>query len=433
MTIAVEAEPLAVPPRVVVDVAAPAGSVMQSLAVYRTDSGSRTLLRSQPSAGFDSRTIHDYEAPYGVPLLYSWETVYSDPSLYETVFSEPWASLAAWSGDTDIASVSGGKVTLTPYMGGQSISRSAVGPWGRVTFDSIAGGRAGGMIIDVLFVGDRFVSLGVMSDGKLRVSNRTASITTPINAAQPFTLTQTDSTILLQGTGGTASIAHTPSPIISISISNSTDALPAVVGAITVENSGAPASLSEIAAPVTLNSADAWLVHPASPVLSVSLSNTDPWRAGIRTIEPVTRRSTATTHEILGSSAPVVTTSGPRQSDTTGMVIYTATTDERRALDGLLEDQTPILIQVPPSWDLGFARGFYAVGDVVTQRFLTKAGLPQRDHRLPLTRVESPAVLVQNPGWSWAALAAEFPSWASVAEAFASWADLASNIRKPGF
>lgn len=121
MTITVTPQPLNAPPRSLIQVAVPAGGIMQSVAIYRTDGGVRALIRQQPTAGFDSRSAFDYEAPFGVPLTYDWTTTYVDPSQIPQVWTEAWANLTAWTTVGASWSVSGGKLVWT---GSDSLSAS---------------------------------------------------------------------------------------------------------------------------------------------------------------------------------------------------------------------------------------------------------------------------------------------------------------------
>ena len=100
---------------------------------------------------------------------------------------------------------------------------------------------------------------------------------------------------------------------------------------------------------------------------------------------------------------------------------------------GLVGVDLPLLIRTLPSWLLDFSDGFYQVGDVTVARVVQMYGQPARVHTLPLVAVASPDVDVEQVGWSWAALAAEFPTWDSILAAFASWADVLTNTRRPGF
>ena len=202
------------------------------------------------------------------------------------------------------------------------------------------------------------------------------------------------------------------------------------IGQITTSTYGGLADLTESSDPVTLSPADAWIVHPGRPGVSFPIGKDNPESlAGFSTIGAVENPSNSTLHDVLGSDLPVVTTSGPRYSDRLPVSITTPTRETELALFETLKDQTPLLFRVPPSWGIDFTDGFYSVGDVQRERF-AQMPLTLRSFTLPLVAVDSPDVSVQNAGWSWAALAAEFATWSDVAGAFATWADVATNTRQ---
>lgn len=199
---------------------------------------------------------------------------------------------------------------------------------------------------------------------------------------------------------------------------------------ITLTDYGTPSTITETSASVTLSPADAWLVSVATPALSFPLTGTNPFIAGIDSIGSVVNKTYATTHQILGSDLPVTTTSGPRGADETDLGIYTATSAERVALRALLKPDIPLLIQIPPDWQYEFECGFYAVGDVEEARQSDPRHITHmRRFKLPLTKVQSPVVAVENSGWSYAALAQEISNYTTVLSTFATYADLASNTR----
>lgn len=199
---------------------------------------------------------------------------------------------------------------------------------------------------------------------------------------------------------------------------------------ITLTDYGTPSTIAETSDPVTLSPADAWLVSVATPALSFALTGTNPFKAGIDYIGTVTNETHSTLHRILGSDLPITTTTGPRGADETEMGVYTATNAERIALRALLKPDIPLLIQIPPDWEYDFECGFYSVGDVDEDRQADpRHKAHMRRFKLPLTRVQSPVVAVENSGWSYAAVAQEFASYTALLSKFATYADLASNTR----
>ena len=715
MTINVTPEPLFAPPRNTVALSVPSGAIMDSVSVWRSLAGVRTPLRAQPAAGFTSRTVYDYEPPYGVPVTYGWSSEYIDSSVVTQLWTELWASLAAWTTSGASWSVSGGKLVWT---GGDSVTASvtravtsgqyrlllAAVPVGisRIDFGGfyidVAGSRlvAGSQVTpfapgtttwdlnvtastvslvtsagsfsvpnsapvtQVSFVGavaavafslqfanaagpgngqtdfpqsvavdsagyiyvadtgnnriQKFTSAGVYvtqwgtagsgngqfsgirqiafdSSNNLFVvdsgNSRIQKFAPPGVPTNPHTYSTkwgtagtgdgqfsgmsgiavdsagsvyaTDSSILpnsariqkftnagvftskfgsygagngqffrpvalavdsagyiyvvdnalhrvqkfssafayvtqwgSQGadngkfnaptgiavdSNGTVYVAEDAGRRIqkfastgaltapayasqfgsygtgagqfqnprAVTVSGTSifvvDVLNGVqkftqgkasIDDVTLSSYGQRITVEEISAQVTLTPAAGWLVHPAQPALSFPLAKNG-GAAGIRSIGAIGNASKATVHEILGSSTPVTTTNGNRAADVTGMVVAIDTHAEEMALKQLLEDETPILVNLPPSLGALFDYGFYQVGDTTRERLAQLPDFALRDYVLPLTQVQSPLVTQQNAGWSWAALAVAFPTWDAVAAAYETWADVATDTRRPGF
>lgn len=422
MTITVNAVPEGTPPRVHVEVSVPAGSIMQTVAVYRTDDGVRTLIRQQPSSGFEARNVSDVEMPYDESVLYSWETVYIDPDEATEVYGESWADLTGWSGSISDASTSGGLVTVTG--GGTQASITHELPnleWDVITIESLEFlampiGFGHGLGFDDLI-------LSVTSGGLLRVW----STTTTIDPTQPFTITRLSSGVLVRGAGGEASVAGATDLLTYAHISAG-DSGTVRVGAITIETLGAQYTLSETADPVTVGPTEGWLIHPGKPSLSVPLSlRMD--RTGVKELGEITGESTTTLHYPIGSARPIAVNSGPRLDDTIAMVLATTTREELSAVRGLLRDQTPILVRFPAAHAMEFEEGFYSVGRLSINRLAQVPGLSLRHVTLPLTATGSPIVTVQNVGWTLASVAAEFATMAELPLMFATNADLETNTR----
>lgn len=416
---------------------------MASVAVYRNDSAGRSLLRSQPAAGFDSRTVIDYECPYGEVVTYDWTVTYTDPSVYSTVWNELWASLAAWTVDSGAFDVSGGTARNNATGSGKA-HRSLTFDRYRVTVASLNSPLASRAVeVWLLASGTGVESLGyvrlAIDDGtallrvdvyKPGVINSQAS--TAIDPTHPITVDLLDGSVAVTGTGGSRTVlAGLAIARVEVRYGNTSTVSQVSVGAIKVESYPTPTPLSETSSLVTLSPDDAWLIHPGTPGLSIGLSNTDQSVAGITAIAPVVNESNTTVHNILGSATPVPTTTGPRGDDKTGLTVWTNTSAERAALRALLASDIPILIQIPPSWEADFNCGFYQVGNVNETRDSDQIrfSASSRTHELPLIKVQSPVVDVENSGWSYAAAAAEFASYTALAASFATYADLASNTR----
>lgn len=394
---------------------------MSSVSVWRLQDGVRTDLRTQPSAGFDTRTVYDYECPYGVDVSYGWTADYTDPSAYTTLFNETWASVAAWTGSG--FGVSAGQATNTSMVG--DITRTFVAAKYRVTIASITSPAGEGSIFFGNTALSTSFSLG-MESGVLTYSGAP----TGIDPLFPITVDFLSTSILIAGTGGSFSIPfdHTLSYIRLLGVAAVNGFK---VGAVRVYGYGSELSTSETSSTVELDPEDAWLIHPATPGLSFPLAGSG--AAGIRSIGPINNESNATVHYILGSRTPVTTTNGDRSSDETVMTLAISTRAEEVALTALLRDETPILINIPPAFDIDFDYAFYQVGRTSRSRLEQMPGMQLRDYVLPLIEVQSPIVTQENTGWSYATVAATYSTYAVLLLAYDTYADLAADNRNPGY
>jgi hypothetical protein len=187
-------------------------------------------------------------------------------------------------------------------------------------------------------------------------------------------------------------------------------------------------TVTEFASPVTLESDDAWLIAPQSPALSFPLAKADADRAGVFSVGAQQYKTNTTVHEILGTSVPVTTTSGPRQAQMTSLAVRTTTPGEREALAALVAPDVPILVNVPPAWSTGFPFAYFQVGDVTIDRPIPAGVSDLRVFTLPLTQVRTPVVDVAVE-WTYADVAATWGSYATVQARYATYADLIVDVR----
>jgi hypothetical protein len=427
VTITATPNPLATPPSVSVALSVTPTYVMSSVAVYRNDHNGRTLLRSQPAAGFDSRTVIDYECPYEENVTYDWTVAYSDPSTFPDLFNETWASTASWSTIVGTWNVSGGKLRNTTAAA--LLTRSFSAAKYRITVASWAATTGVGNKLYFTAASTSGPYLQLSTAGVISLVVSGSSTVTAINPTQPFVIDMNASSITVSGTGGGASVSgNYTSNGLAVFVQAGATVNTFLLGAVKVETYPTATNLAETSSAINLAPSQAWLIHPGSTSLSVPMSETDTAAAGIVDISPVENPSNATVHKILGSATPVPTTVGPRTDDRTTMTVATVTSAEAVSLRALLAPDVPLLVQVPPSWDLDFNSGFYQVGDITVSR-TGEVRSPRRIVILPLQKVQSPVVDIENTGWSYASVAAEFASYADILTTFATYADLASNSR----
>lgn len=433
MTITVTAHPDASPPSCSVVLSLPAGSVTSEVTLYRNDANGRALTRTQPVAGFDSRTVTDYECPWDQNVTYDWDATYIDPALFVTVFNSTWAALTGWSQLSGSWNVSGGKARVGS-IGVANLRRSTTVARYRVTIDSLTAAdgesaavyfykTAGAAGTPTFYIQN---SGGVLGYGGFTAPGKTI---TTIDPSQPITVDMLESSVLITGTGGTYTAAGslTMGTIILSAVTLAANSVQ--YGAVKVQSYPAPSHVAEQSSPVTLEPDDAWLVHPADPeTLSLRLSPRDVTAPRLMDIGPIVNRTNTTVHRVLASATPIPTTTGDRSADETSMSVLTFTADQAAALDDLLTADVPLYIQIPEWWGADFPGGFYQVGDTDLARWVNGTE-PGRTIHIPLTRVTTPVVATSAGSWTYAALALEFVSYASVTGAFATYADLATNTR----
>lgn len=146
---------------------------------------------------------------------------------------------------------------------------------------------------------------------------------------------------------------------------------------------------------VTLSSDLLWLVHPRQPSLSFPVSNTGEV-AFLTAIGSASSATQAARHRVIGASRDVIMSYGKRSDSSYSSFEIMATTEsESRALASLLQDETPILVRFPASWDADFVEGFYAVETWSSSPVVDRSGNWYTRWALPLAPAVAPKVIVQ--------------------------------------
>jgi hypothetical protein len=115
-------------------------------------------------------------------------------------------------------------------------------------------------------------------------------------------------------------------------------------------------------ASVHLDVTPVWLIHPGVPALSMPITmDVDAHTDRVYTMA----RGVFTA---FGRADPIVITDGARKSPTGTLIVHARTATERASLRAILDDGTPLLLNIPVGMDLGVGSGFLAIGDVTESR-----------------------------------------------------------------
>jgi hypothetical protein len=129
---------------------------------------------------------------------------------------------------------------------------------------------------------------------------------------------------------------------------------------------------------------DIWLTHPAVPSRSCK----------VRVAEISDRQAAAnqSTRYPLGRKYPIVASDGKRKAATYTLTLKTETADELAALERLLDDLSPLLLNIPAGmgW-IGTGTEYVACGDLALANPTEYAGDGYREWSLPCSVVDRPA------------------------------------------
>lgn len=174
---------------------------------------------------------------------------------------------------------------------------------------------------------------------------------------------------------------------------------------------------SNASAAVTVDEARVWLIHPGIPSRSVPIElmrgsfddEEEDVDAGV--FFPQGRRNA------------VVFTDGKRKAPSGTLIVSTDSSVERLALQSLLSDAFPLLLNVPPSVGIDVDTAYVHIGRLRRARPSDVGMELLRNWVLPFQVVEMPAGGSQSQ-WTWATLQAASPTWADVLANYPTWADV---------
>lgn len=169
---------------------------------------------------------------------------------------------------------------------------------------------------------------------------------------------------------------------------------------------------------VTLSVDDIWLRHPGIPTLSVAI---DFQGEGVPE-RPVVQAVL----EPLGRRHPIVVSDGRRRSKRDTITIRTHTDDDHEALLALVDDVTPLLLDIPPGKGYGptLTHQYLALGDLREGRLRPDYyPHPWRIWTCPYIVVDRPADTDAGDR-TWANVIAEATDWADLVGMYDQWADV---------
>ena len=184
----------------------------------------------------------------------------------------------------------------------------------------------------------------------------------------------------------------------------------------------ATADAPVISGTVTLDVPDIWLRHPGVPDLSLPI---DFQGEG----EP-TRTVTRSVQQPLGRATPIVVTDGRRRARNGQITIRTATDAEHEALLALLDDTTPLLLDVPTAVPFGpkVRHVWLSIGDLTERRRqVDYAPDPNRVWSAPYDEVGRPAGGIQAQR-TYATVLAESATYQDVLTRYATYTELLTGV-----
>lgn len=166
-----------------------------------------------------------------------------------------------------------------------------------------------------------------------------------------------------------------------------------------------------VSAAVTVGETRSWLLHPGVPTLSQPITIGD--------LAERLRKIQQGVFYPMGRSTPVVQTDGARRRGEYTLTLWTPDLDARSALLDLLDDGSPLLLNIPAGNGWGLSWEYVAVGDVTERRPVKFLGEPGRFWDLPIVVVDTPIGGSQS-GRSYADLLT-FASYSELQAAYPSY------------
>lgn len=135
-------------------------------------------------------------------------------------------------------------------------------------------------------------------------------------------------------------------------------------------------------AAVTVTGDRVWLTHPGVPSRSQPVI--------VAELSPREYDANQSVRYPLGRRFPIVASDGQRKAATYDLTIRTETLDDMGAVELLLDDLCPLLLNVPADMEWGQVAEYVAVGRVTAGRIVDWGPHPMREWTLPCSVVARP-------------------------------------------
>jgi len=184
---------------------------------------------------------------------------------------------------------------------------------------------------------------------------------------------------------------------------------------------------------VTLAAEEPWLIHPGIPERSLRIAGASPARQGpVFTAGTMASRLAPSSRALAWASGRrtpiVVSDDAGRRAASSALLVRTYNLDDLAALDALLADDVPLLLNVPAGRGWGVAWEYVSVGDVTQARSTSWASDPTRVWSVPYDVVERPAGGVQAQ-WTVADVSATYATADDLLVTYATVTDLLTDTR----
>lgn len=185
--------------------------------------------------------------------------------------------------------------------------------------------------------------------------------------------------------------------------------------------------------PVVLDVRVPWLIHPYAPSLSMAVPGS--YDGGVHpnfvreAFRTRSRPSSTVEYEPLNRDDTIAVRVGRRRARTSEMSIRTYTLEQNTALDQLVEDDSPLLLNVPPSLRWGITYEWVQLGEVADSRLGIEGSHEVREWVLPFKRTGEPVGLVA-PEWTFGQIQEAFTTFADIEAAYATFGDIELDNRR---